>query len=200
MFTRMVTFAGAKDIEHGTEFVRDVVSPVLHSQKGWRGTTASVDRLSGVFAVLTLWETDTDRDSSESALEKVRDEGHKVIGGAMSVDYYEQVSAQIANTPTTGSKLLVTRLSLDTASLDENIAFFASEVTPQVTSAPGFMALRVMVNRATGDALVGTTWENVDSRRKAFAMAEERQRSGKLPATVSIRERSERDIVYVDLP
>src|SRR3954463_9068648 len=99
MFTRIVSFTGAKDIDSGIAYVRDVVTPVLHSQRGWRGTTASADKVSGVFSVLTLWETEADRDASESALLKVREEGHTIIGGQMSVDYYEQVSAQITKRP-----------------------------------------------------------------------------------------------------
>ena len=198
MFTRIVSFTGAKDIDKGIEFVRDVVTPVLHSQRGWRGTTVSADRLYGVFSVLTLWETEADRDASESALLKVRDEGHKIIGGQMKVEYFEEVSVEITKMPTTAAKLLVTRVTMDPAKVDENITFFSREVAPQIRSAPGFLALRQMVNRKTGDSIVGTTWANADSRRKAVAAAEERQRSGKMPVTV--RERSERDIVYIELP
>lgn len=198
MFTRIVGFTGAKDIDSGIEFVRDVVTPVLRSQRGWRGTTASASRTDHVFAVLTLWESDADRDASESALSKVRDEGHKIIGGHMTVEYFEEVGGEMAKTPTIGSKLFVTRVSMDPAKLDENITRFTREVAPDITSAPGFLAYRQMVNRKTGDALVGTTWANADSRRKARAAAEERARRGQLPVT--IRERSERDIVFIDLP
>ncbi|MBK5306891.1 MAG: hypothetical protein JJD92_09415 [Frankiaceae bacterium] len=198
MFTRIVSFTDAKDLDSGIAFVRDVVTPVLHSQRGWRGTTASADRSAGVFAVLTLWESEADRDASESALLKVRDEGHKVIGGHVNVEYFEEVGGAFAAMPTIGSKLLVTRVSMDAAKVDEIIAEFGREVAPQITSAPGFQAYRQMVNRETGDAIVGTTWADADSRSKALAMAEERQRSGKMPVT--IRERSERDIVFIDLP
>jgi heme-degrading monooxygenase HmoA len=198
MFTRHVNFVGAKDIDSGIEFVRDVVTPVLHSQHGWRGTTVSADRINRFYSVLTLWESEADRDGSESALLKVRDEGHKVIGGEISVEYFEQVTVQIATKPTTSSKLIVTKVSMDAAKVDENIAFFAREIAPQITSAPGFEALRQLVNRTTGESMVGTTWSNADARRKALAMAEERQRNGQMPVT--FRERSERDILFIDLP
>jgi heme-degrading monooxygenase HmoA len=198
MFTRMVNFTNAKDIDSGIDYVRDVVTPVLHSQRGWRGTTVSADRPNRYFSVLTLWETEADRDASESALLKVRDEGHEIIGGDITVEYYEQVRAQLAKKPAVGSKLLVTRLSMEPAKVDQSIAFFDREVAPQITSAPGFLAYRQMVNRKTGEAVLGTTWANSESRRKAAAMAEERQRSGKMPVT--IRERTERDILFVDLP
>jgi hypothetical protein len=198
MFTRMVNFTNAKDIDSGIDYVRDVVTPVLHSQRGWRGTTASADRPNRYFSVLTLWETEADRDASESALLKVRNEGHEIIGGDITVEYYEQVRAQLAKKPSVGSKLLVTRLSMEPAKVDQSIAFFDREVAPQITSAPGFLAYRQMVNRKTGEAVLGTTWANSESRRKAAAMAEERQRTGKMPVT--IRERTERDILFVDLP
>src|SRR3954470_3432545 len=142
MFARIVSFNGAKDIDSGIEFVRDVVTPVLHSQHGWRGTTVSADRINRYYSVLTVWDTEADRDASESALLKVRDEGHKIIGGQMSVEYYEEVRADIAKVPTTGAKLLITKVSMDPAKVDENTGFFAREVVPQITSAPGFLALR----------------------------------------------------------
>jgi hypothetical protein len=198
MFTRIVTVTGAKDIDNGIEFIRDVVTPVMRSQKGWRGTTASANREEGVFAVLSIWETDADRDASESALLKLREDGRNQLGGtAVSVDYYEELTAELTKIPTIGSKLLLTKVTMDPAKIDEIASAFTSIVLPVVKEAPGFMALRHMVNRETGDGLLGTTWADAASRDKARAMAEERQRSG---VPVTIVERSERDIVFMDLP
>jgi len=89
MFTRIVSFTGAKDIDAGIAYVRDTVAPVLHQQKGFRGTTASADRAGKVFSVLSLWDTAADREASESALLKVREEGQKIIGGQLTVELFE---------------------------------------------------------------------------------------------------------------
>ena len=87
MFTRVVTYTGAKNLDAGTEYVRDTANPVLHQQKGFAGSIASIDRANNVFGVLSRWETEADRDASESALLKVREEGQEVIGGGGRVHH-----------------------------------------------------------------------------------------------------------------
>lgn len=198
MFTRLVTISDAKDIDAGIDFVRNTVTPLLHQQKGFRGTTASADRAGGVLGVLTLWDTAEDRDASESALLKVREEAAKLIGGTLSVELFEQVLVEmIAGPPSIGSSLLVTRVSMDPAKVDQNIEYFTREVLPLIKANPGLLAVRYLANRETGDALVGTAWADVDSCRAAAQAAEKRQLSGDLP--VIIRERSQREIAFVDL-
>jgi len=199
MFTRIVSFTAARDIDAGIEFVRDTVTPVLHQQHGFGGVTASADRSSGLLAVLTLWETEADRDASESALLKVREKGLKLIGGHMSVELFEEVLTElVAGPPAVGSSLLVTRVGMDPAKLNENLDYFKREVLPQIKAGPGLLALRHMVNRQTGDALVGTVWADADSMRVAAEAAAARQRSTDLPVTITGR--SEREIVFVELP
>ncbi len=80
MHTRVLTFTGAKNIDGGVDFLRQSVVPVLNEQKGYRGVNASADRSAGVLAILSLWETQSDRDASESALAKSRQEGLDIIG------------------------------------------------------------------------------------------------------------------------
>src|SRR4029079_8976437 len=99
MFTRVVQFAGAKDIDGGRAFVRDTVTPVLRKQNGFCGVTASADRSGGVLGVLTVWETEADRDASESAILKVREEGAKVIGGEMTVEFFEEMVVEMVGPP-----------------------------------------------------------------------------------------------------
>jgi hypothetical protein len=65
MFSRIVTFTGAADVDAGVRYLQDTVVPMLHEQKGFRGVTASADQASGVLGVMSLWETEADRDASE---------------------------------------------------------------------------------------------------------------------------------------
>ena len=198
MFTRLVTFTGATDIDAGIDYVRDTVVPVLHSQRGFRGVTASADRAGRVFSVLTLWETEADRDASESALLKVREEGQDIIGGSLSVEYFEQVLMDVvAGLPKVGSALLVTRVTMDPATIDENADYFQREVLPLIKAGPGLIAVRQLVNRQTGDAMVGAVYTDRASMESAAKGAEERQRTADVPVT--IKDRSLREILFVDL-
>ena len=74
MFSRVVTFTGVKDLDGGVVFVRDQVAPLMRQQHGFRGLTASVDRSGAVLGVLSLWDSEADRDASEGALAKTREE------------------------------------------------------------------------------------------------------------------------------
>jgi heme-degrading monooxygenase HmoA len=193
MDVRIVTFTGAKDIDAGVNFAREKVLPILSEQKGYRGMTASADRDAGLFAVLSLWDTAEERDATESVLAPSRQEGAEIIGGDVTVETYEQLVAEIGETPPgPGSALMVTRISMDPAKVDDNTAFFKSEVAPRIKANPGFQGLRNMMNRTTGKGVVGTAWADEASRQRsadeAMARRDEATARGVMFDDISFRE------------
>jgi heme-degrading monooxygenase HmoA len=198
MFTRTVTFTGATDIDAGMRYLQDTVAPLLREQKGFRGVTASADRSGGVLGVLSLWETEADRDASESTLVKAREEGRRVIGGEITVENFEELLVEIANPPTPGCSLLLRRISMDPAKIDENLSSFRQEVLPQIKANPGFCAVRNMINRQTGEGIVGTVWADKAST-DAAAEAGEARREQAVQRGVTFGEQTKREIVFVDL-
>ena len=54
MYTRLLTFNRATDIDAGVAYLRDEVLPVLNSQHGYRGVSASADRPGAVLGILSL--------------------------------------------------------------------------------------------------------------------------------------------------
>jgi len=199
MFVRIVTFTGARDIDGGLELVRNTVAPLMRQQNGWRGTTASGNRKTGVFSVLSQWETEADRDASESALNKVREEAKGIIGGDMTVDHYEQVVLDLAKPPQIGSALLIRPLRMDPAKVDENIEFFKSDVLPSIKAQSGYLALRNLIDRKTGDGVVGSIWENEAALEGAAKAAEERQPMGEKRG-ITFGEMDRREVMFADLP
>jgi heme-degrading monooxygenase HmoA len=198
MFTRTVTFTGATDIDAGIRYLRDTVAPLLGEQKGFRGVTASADRSGGVLGVLSLWETEADRDASESTLAKTREEGRRVIGGEISVEHFEELLVEMAQPPKAGCSLLLRRLSMDPAQIEQNFGFFQREVLPEIKGQAGFCAVRNMINRQTGAGIVGTVWSDRASMDAAAEAAEgRRQRAAQ--RGVDFGEQSKREIVFVDL-
>src|ERR1700704_3827284 len=198
MFTRVLTFTGATNIDDGVAFVRDNATPVLREQKGYRGSTASADRAGGVLGVLSLWETEADRDASFGPMAELRQQGLDVVGGELTVDNYEEVVQEMASPPPVGSALMITRISMDPSKVDENLRFFRSEVAPRITAAPGFRALRNMIDRKTGRGIVGSAWADQDAMKNAAAQAEARRDEGRARG-VSFDGDSFREIVFVEI-
>jgi heme-degrading monooxygenase HmoA len=198
MHTRVLTFTGAKNIDDGVAFVRDTAVPVLQEQKGYRGVTASADRDGGVLGVLSMWETEADRDASFGPLAELRQQGLDVVGGELTVESFEQLVEEMASPPTVGSALMVTHISMDPSKVDENLAFFKSEIVPRISAAPGFLALRNMIDRKTGRGIVGSAWADRDAMKNAAAQAQARRDEGRARG-VSFDEDSYREIVFADM-
>jgi heme-degrading monooxygenase HmoA len=198
MFSRVLTFRGAKNIDGGVGVVRDAL-PVLRGLKGYRGVTASADRDGGVFGILSLWETEADRDASLDALAGARQQGLDVLGGDLTVESFEELVVEMASPPTVGSALMVTRISMDPSKIDENVGFFKSNILPRITAAPGFLALRNMIDRKTGRGAVGTVWTDQAAMKSAAAEAQARRDEGRARG-VRFEEDSYREILFADMP
>lgn len=198
MFTRLLTFTGTDNIDAGVTYLRDEVLPVLHAQRGYRGVTASASPSERVIGILSLWDTAADRDASDSALGKARQEAAKLVGGDLSVETFELVVAEIREPADVGSALMVTRLSMEPAKIDENLGFFNSKVLPRITAAPGFRALRHMINRESGEGVVGSAWADQEAMMAASEQAMAR-RPEAISRGVNFGETSYREIVFADL-
>ena len=176
MYVRVSTTKGATDIDAGIRFLEEKVVPELQQQQGFRGVTASADRAGGIVAVVSLWDNEQDMAASESAATKVRQEGLGVLGGDVTVETFEQVVADIGDSPpAVGCCLRVIRVKMDPARIDDNIEFFRSEVVPRMKATPGFRGVRNLIDRASGNGVVGTLWNDEESMKAADAAAEQRR-------------------------
>ena len=198
MFTRMVTYTKTTDIDAGLRYLRDTAVPVLRGQNGFRGVTASADRSGGVLGILSLWETEADRDASESPMGKAREEAQRLVGGDLAVELFEELVVDLDRRPAVGNSLLLRRISMDPATVGENADYFRSEVLPQIKSGPGFCAARYMINRATGEGAVGTLWVD-EAARDAAAEAADKRRQQAAQRGVTFGEQSSRELVLVEL-
>ena len=175
MYTRLVSFTGATNIDAGVDYLRDEVLPVLNAQRGYRGVTASGDRAAGVLHILSLWETEEDRAASDSALGKAREEALEIVGGALEIENFEQVVEAISKRPTPGCHLNVVRVRMDPASIDANVEWFKDMIAPQISSQPGFCSLRNMVDRQTGRAVSGSVFEDKETADASLAAIPDRR-------------------------
>jgi heme-degrading monooxygenase HmoA len=197
---RITTVTGVSKINEGLEHLREEVIPQLQQQKGYRGLTASGDPAAGIVSVLTLWDTQGDLDASESMVEKVRKEAVAAFGGrTQTVERFEQTVAEVGpNPPTLGSKLQIRRIKMDPTRVEDNLAFFISTVVPDIMATPGFQSVRQMINRSTGEGVVGTVWADDESLQAATAKADERRAMAESRG-VEFGDVSTRDLLFVAL-
>ena len=199
MHARVMTFSGAKNIDDGLVFLREKAMPEVRSQPGYRGLTASADRQGGVFGILSLWETEADRQASRTALDGLREEALGVMGGELTIEDFEQVVLEMGDTPPgPGSALLVQRATMDPAKVDDNLSFFRREVVPRIKANPGFRGLRNLLNREAGQSIVGTVWADTESMRSALAQGQQ-NRQAAIDRGISFGDVSEREVLLTDL-
>lgn len=199
MYTRVVTLSGVKDVDGFLAFIQETSLSALRAQRGYKGFSVSADRSAGVIGTLSLWESEADRDASDSALAKLREDAKGQFATDMKIDSLEDMVVEMARPPEVGSRLMVTRISMDPAKIDEILEAFKSEVVPQIKAAPGFRSVRNMLNRQTGQGIVGTIWDDEQSRQAAAEMAMARRPEGEARG-VTFGETSYREIIFMDMP
>jgi heme-degrading monooxygenase HmoA len=176
MQVRISTITGASDIDGGIAFLRDQVLPQLRQQKGFRGLSAAGDRTAGVVTVLSVWDSKADLDASESIADKARSDATRIIGGQVSIERFEQSLWEIGETPPgPGAKLHIRQITMDPTRIDDNLAFFRENVLPDIKATPGFLGVRHLIDRKSGEGRVGTLWADTESLKGALAKSEQRR-------------------------
>jgi quinol monooxygenase YgiN len=147
-----------------------------------------------------MWSTEADRDASESALGKTRNEASEIIGGMVKAERFEELVSEVVQPPAPGCALMITPFSMDPARIDENLNYFKSEVLPRIKAAPGFCAVRNMVNRSSGEGYVGSIWADRAAMDQHVENAAESRRAASSTQGISFGDISFREIVVVDSP
>jgi hypothetical protein len=83
--------------------------------------------------------------------------------------------------------------------VEENHEFFRTTVLPMIEASEGFVGARQLINRATGDGLVGTVWADAAALDAAAQVADERRPLGEARG-ITFGEQTKREILFVDLP
>jgi heme-degrading monooxygenase HmoA len=175
MHVRITTVSGASNIDRGIDVIREDVLPRVREQHGFRGLSVSGDRSTGVVNVLSQWETEADLDASESVADKARIDTLSVIGGQTSVARYEQLLWEAVTPASPGAKLQIRDIKMDPQAIDDNLTFFKESVLPAMKSTAGFLAVRNLMNRATGEGRVGSVWADDASVQAWLAQTDERR-------------------------
>ena len=199
MYARLVMLTGVKDIDAAVAYLKDKPLSLLRSQRGYKGASAGADRSSGIFGILSLWETAADRDASESALSKLRDDARDELAKDLTVEALDQLAVEVGNPPAIGCALAMTRISVDPGRVADIVEFFKREILPEIAAMPGFRSARNLINPATGEGVVSTVWDDEQSRDAALEAAQARRQEAGTRG-VTFGERILGEIVLTDTP
>jgi len=198
-YNRVVTLTGVQDIDAAVAYIRETALSGLRAQKGYQGFSVSADRGAGLLGTLSMWESAADRDASDSALAKLREDAETQFAANMTVENLDDRVLEMSRPPEVGSRLMVTYITMDPSQVEENIETFKQEVVPQIKAAPGFRSVRAMINPQTGAGLAGSIWDDDQSRQAAADAALARRSEGEARG-VKFSEISFREIVLTDMP
>jgi heme-degrading monooxygenase HmoA len=198
MHLRLMTFTGSRDVEGGVAYVRDEAVPILNSQRGYRGMAVSANEAESVFGIMSMWDTEADREASDSALSKARKGALKKFGGSFTIENYEQMAIDIAKVPGPGDVLMITGVRMNPTSVDENTTFFMAEIAPQIRAQRGFCMLRSMGDRHTGRGVLGTVWATQEEAAEAVT-ALQGSRSLAESRGIEVEDPSFREILFEEM-
>jgi heme-degrading monooxygenase HmoA len=180
MHARITTVAGVSDIDGGLALLRDQVVPQLQQQNGFRALSAAGDRAAGVVTVLSLWDSQADLEASEDAPSNARGDAVPFMGCPVSVERYEQNIWEVGDTqPGPGAKLHIRHVKIDPNRIDDNLDFFRHTVVPDMQARRGFLAVRHLIDRSTGEGRVGSLWIDEASLTASLAQSEPRRAAAK---------------------
>jgi heme-degrading monooxygenase HmoA len=115
------------------------------------------------------------------------------------VQNFEETVTEAAAPPRPGASLMVTRVSMDPTRVDDNAAYFKSEVVPRIKEQPGFQAVRQLINRETGEGDVGTWWADQKSMQAWAEEAKVRREEVAKARGITFSEPSFREVVLVEV-
>jgi hypothetical protein len=171
MYARITTITGVTNLDAEVTHLEERVATEVMQMAGYRGLIASGDRTTGTVGVLGLWENEEALRSSDSVVSKVRAEAAQVFGGSVTVETFEQVIEETgAIPPAVGCALIIRRTNLEPARVNEGVEFLRVQAVPMVKETPGFRSLRVLIDRQSGDAIIGAVFDD----QAALAAARER--------------------------
>ena len=202
MHARIIRFEGAANIDDGVVFIREKATPQVRQQKGYLGLSVSVDRSAGLLSIMSSWETEADLKASEAALAGLRAEGASVAGtGAPTITNFEVLVNEVGDQPPTeGCRLRVVAAEADPARVDEEASRLRDDVVPALKGAPGFRAIRLMIDRSTGRGAVGTVWADEAALQGSEEIGKERRQEAAARGNIKFGDISRREIVFIDAP
>lgn len=174
MLARSTTFdARPESIDAGVAYFRDEVMPALQSMPGCVGVSLLTDRESGRCIATSAWESAEAMDASAGEVRGLRDRAAEAFQGATTVDEWQIAAVHRDHPSADGAWVRATWLTARPDQFDRALEFYKASVLPEIERLDGFCSSSLMSDRASGRAVVSTTYDS----REAMERTREQARS-----------------------
>ncbi len=178
MYARSTTVRGnPQAMDEGIAYVRDKIMPAVEQMDGCIGLSMLVDREAGRCIATTSWADAEAMHRSADSVMPLRQRAAEIMGGEAEVMEWEIAVMHRLHTAHHGACARVIWHDGDPADADRMIDTFRVAVLPQLSDLPGCCSVSVMLDRASGRAVVTTTYDSPQDMAmaadKAKAMREE---------------------------
>jgi hypothetical protein len=153
-------------IDAGIEHVRDEVLPTIQDIDGCIGLSMLVDRSSGRCIATSAWQSEQAMRASEEQLRPIRGRAAEILGGSPQVEEWEIAVLHRDHLSGAGASVRATWTQVEPAQLDRAIDVFKLASLPDIEKLEGFCSASLMVNHASGRAVVSVTYDSPDAMRR----------------------------------
>ena len=171
MYARSTTIRGRPEsVDEGIAFCRDEVLPMCRELPGCLGLSMIVDRESGRCITTTSWDSIESLRATTTQLQPVRQRVADILGGTAEVAEWEIAVMHRDHASGAGACVRSTWIQGVQSDVDRSIDVFKLTTLPALEEFDGFCSASMLVNRATGRALVTVAYDS----RAALDAAKER--------------------------
>ena len=170
-------------IDAGIANMRDAIMPALMDIDGCVGLSLLVNRESGRCIATSAWHDADAMRASAWQVTPIRDRATEAFGASgAAVDEWEIPVLHREHQSASGACVRVTWMRGDPAQMDQAIESFKTTSLPATEAMEGFCSASLMVNRATGRAVLSATYDSTDAMVRTREQASALRSSGTLQA------------------
>jgi quinol monooxygenase YgiN len=140
--------------------------PVLQDMTGCIGLSLLADRESGRCIATTAWEDMAAMQASADQVRPLRARAAKAFNASTSVDEWHIAALHRDHRSGEGACVRATWLKARPDQFDQALQFYKATVLPEIEQLDGFCSTSLMSDRATGRAVVSTTYDSQDAMER----------------------------------
>jgi hypothetical protein len=187
-------------IDAGIAKMRDAIMPTLIDIDGCVGLSLLVNRESGRCIATSAWRDADAMRASAAQVTPIRDRATEAFGASgAAVDEWEIPVLHREHQSASGACVRVTWMHGDPDQMDQAIESFKTTTLPAAEALEGFCSASLMVNRATGRAVLSATYDSTDAMVRTREQASALRTSGTQQAGAQVTDVAEFELALAHL-